>query len=68
MLLCNVFIDWINSGFHRIMLLIDSVVYWAVSMCYQLFVKLATMRLFEDSFFSDFASRFYAILGVFKIF
>ena len=62
------FADWLNSGFHRIMLLLDSVVYWAVSACYQLFMKLATLRLFEDEFYGDFASRIYAILGVFMLF
>lgn len=50
------------------MLLLDSVIYWAVSMAYQLFIKLATLRLFDDSFFSDFANRIYAILGVFMLF
>lgn len=31
-------------------------------------MRLATMRLFEDDFFGDFASRIYAILGVFMLF
>lgn len=68
MLICGFFTDWINSAFHRIMLLLDAVVYWFVSIVYQLFMRLATMRLFEDDFFGDFASRIYAILGVFMLF
>ncbi len=60
--------NWWHSLFQKILLFLDSVVYWAVSMCYQLFVKLATFRLFEDSFFSEFASRIYSILGVFMLF
>ena len=31
-------------------------------------MRLATMRLFEDDFFGNFASRIYAILGVFMLF
>lgn len=68
MLICGFFTDWINSAFHRIMLLLDAVVYWFVSIVYQLFMRLATMRLFEDDFFGNFASRIYAILGVFMLF
>ncbi|HIR74022.1 TPA: hypothetical protein IAB95_00805 [Candidatus Ventrenecus avicola] len=61
-------LGWLNSIFHKIVLLLDSVIYWAVSMAYQLFIRLATLRLFEDSFFSEFANRIYAILGVFMLF
>ena len=61
-------LGWLNSIFHKIVLLLDSVIYWAVSMAYQLFIRLATLRLFEDSFFSEFANRIYAILGVFMRF
>lgn len=64
----NFILGWLNSMFHKIMLLLDSMVYWAVSMVYQLFIRLATLRIFEDSFFSDFANRIYAILGVFMLF
>ena len=60
--------DKISSGFTFIMLLIDNVVYWFASKCYQLFIKLSMTRHFEDAFFSDFANRIYAILGVFMLF
>ncbi len=60
--------NWWHSLFQKILLFLDSVVYWAVSMIYQLFVKLATLQLFDNSFFGEFASRIYAILGVFMLF
>ena len=68
MLICWSITGFLNSMLQKIMLLLDSVIYWAVSMAYQLFIKLATLRLFDDSFFSDFANRIYAILGVFMLF
>ena len=61
-------VNWLNSMFHKILLLIDAAVYWFVSMCYQLFVRMATLQLFNDAFFEDFANRIYAILGVFMLF
>lgn len=60
--------DWINEGFHSFLLLIDAVVYWFVSVCYNLFVFLATEPIFKEEFFTDFARRIYAILGVFMLF
>ena len=60
--------NWWHSLFQKILLFFDSVVYWAVSMCYQLFVKLATFKLFDNDFYSEFANRIYAILGVFMLF
>ena len=60
--------DWVNEQIHRFLLLVDAGVYWLASECYQLFIKLAQTRIFEDSFFSDFAKRIYAILGVFMLF
>ena len=60
--------NWWHSLFQKILLFLDSVVYWAVSMCYQLFVKLATFKLFDNDFYSEFANRIYAILGVFMLF
>ena len=68
MLISNIVTDWLSAQFQKIMLWIDSVIYWAVSMVYQLFIKLATIRLFDNEFFGDFANRIYAILGVFMLF
>ncbi len=60
--------DWINNQIHRLLLVIDQTVYWFASQCYQLFIKLATARIFEDNFFANFAKRIYAIIGVFMLF
>ena len=62
------FTDWINEGFHSFLLLIDAVVYWFAAVCYNLFVFLATEPIFKEEFFTDFARRIYAILGVFMLF
>ncbi len=58
----------VNSGIHSILLWIDSVVYWFAAQCYELFIKLASARIFEDNFFANFSNRIYAILGVFMLF
>ena len=59
---------WLNDSFHKIMLLLDAIVYWVVSVCYNLFIFLATEPIFKEEFFTDFARRIYAILGVFMLF
>ncbi len=59
---------WINNMFHKILLLIDGCIYWAVSQVYQIFIKLADARIFQDAFFSNFAKRIYAIIGVVMLF
>lgn len=61
-------ISWVNKTFHQILLLIDGCIYWAVSQAYQIFIRLADARIFEDAFFSNFAQRIYAILGVIMLF
>ena len=68
LLLGNVVINWLNKAFHQILLLLDGGIYWAVSQAYQIFIKLADARIFEDSFYSNFAKRIYAILGVVMLF
>lgn len=59
---------WINNFIHMFLLWLDSIVYFFVSKVYQLFIYLSTARIFEDTFFADFANRIYAILGVFMLF
>jgi len=61
-------VDWLNAMFHTILLTIDSVIYWAVSQCYKLFIQLSTAQIFGESFYANFANRIYAILGVFMLF
>ena len=64
----NIFTDWANSLFHTILLWLDGVVYKFIAICYNLFIFLATEPIFDEEFFSDFAKRIYAILGVFMLF
>lgn len=64
----NVFTDWANSIFHTILLWLDGIVYKFIAICYNLFIFLATEPIFDEEFFSDFAKRIYAILGVFMLF
>lgn len=64
----NVFTSWFNNQIHRFLLWIDQSVYWLAAQCYQLFMKLSTAQIFTDDFFSSFAKRIYAILGVFMLF
>lgn len=64
----NMLWDFVNTGVHSVLLWIDSVIYWFASECYQLFVKLAGARIFEDNFFANFANRIYVVLGVFMLF
>ena len=61
-------IKFLNSMFHSILLLIDGGIYWAFSQVYQIFIKLADARIFQDAFFSNFAKRIYAIIGVVMLF
>ncbi|MBR1748601.1 MAG: hypothetical protein IJ743_02255 [Bacilli bacterium] len=68
MLILNALSDAVSHMFHWILLWLDGVVYWAASKCYQLFMMLASTRIFEDEFFANFARRIYAILGVFMLF
>lgn len=64
----NIFTDWANSLFHTILLWLDGVVYKFIAICYNLFIFLATEPIFDEEFFSNFAKRIYAILGVFMLF
>ena len=59
---------WLNTMFQRIMLTIDSVIYWFAAQCYQLFMKLSVTQIFDENFFNNFATRIYSILGVFMLF
>ena len=67
-LIANPVTSWFNNQLHRFLLWLDQSVYWTASQCYQLFMKLATAQIFTDDFFSSFAKRIYAILGVFMLF
>ena len=67
-LVANPVTSWFNNQIHRFLLWLDQSVYWFAAQCYQLFMKLSTAQIFTDDFFSSFAKRIYAILGVFMLF
>lgn len=67
-LVANPVTSWFNNQIHRFLLWLDQSVYWFAAQCYQLFMKLSTAQIFTDDFFSNFAKRIYAILGVFMLF
>lgn len=64
----NPIVSWFNNTIHHFLLWVDETIYWFAAQCYQLFMKLATAQIFEDSFFNNFASRIYALLGIFMLF
>ncbi len=59
---------WASDMVHKLLLLLDGAVYWAISQVFEIFVKLADARIFQDAFFSNFAKRIYAIIGVVMLF
>lgn len=59
---------WIRKLFVGILGTIDSVVYSLVSSVYNLLIDIAQATPFDDQFFSEFASRIYALLGLFMLF
>ena len=64
----NPIVSWFNNTIHHFLLWVDETIYWFAAQCYQLFMKLATAQIFKDSFFNNFASRIYALLGIFMLF
>ncbi len=59
---------WIRKLFVGLLGTIDSVVYSLVSSIYNLLIDIAQATPFDDQFFSEFASRVYALLGLFMLF
>lgn len=59
---------FLSVGFHSILLWLDAIVYQFVAVVYNIFMILAGMNIFSQSFYQDFAQRVYAILGVVMLF
>ncbi len=59
---------FLSVGFHSILLWRDAIVYQFVAVVYNIFMILAGMNIFSQSFYQDFAQRVYAILGVVMLF
>ena len=61
-------IDWGVNILHKALLLLMQGIYWLGGLLYKLFLHLSTMQIFSDEFYSKFAQRIYAVLGVFMLF
>lgn len=57
-----------EEGLQGVLLTIDSVIYWAFSKLYGLFVDLASARIFEQDVINAFANRIYNLIGVVMLF
>lgn len=67
-LLLNFFGDAVKDGILGVFLLIDSVIYWAVSKLYGLFIDIASARIFSSEVISDVGNRLYGLIGVIMLF
>ncbi len=59
---------WIIKILRYLFLAIDSVVYWAATKVYELFMLISETGLFTPELIRTFASRIYVLLGVFMLF
>ena len=59
---------WLGNLFRSLFLLLDSVVYWAVNIMYQLFIMISETGIFTPENIKTFGSRIYVLLGVFMLF
>lgn len=58
----------LEVGLTGLFLLIDGVVYWAISKLFGLYASLAGAHIIRDSFFEDLLNRIYVIIGVAMLF
>lgn len=58
----------LQYGLTGLFLIIDGIVYWLLSLLFELYAKLAGAEIIKESFFSDMMSRVYVIIGVFMLF
>ncbi len=64
----SAFTDLIESSFTSILLFVDSVIFWAISELYGLYLQLANVRYFTNDTISDLTDRIYIIVGVIALF
>ena len=60
--------DALTNTFYSIFLIIDSIVYWFISICYQVFVLISQVNLFSESILRNIIDRVFTILGVVMLF
>ncbi len=61
-------IGTITTGFMKILLLLDGVIYTVIDWCYQIFLFLAQLRIFSDAEYSSIVRRIYIVLGIIMLF
>ena len=65
LLIVEEIINGIQSFFFKICILIDGVVYNMINVCYQIFLLLSRVRIFDDNVFSGFLNRYILSLSLF---
>lgn len=60
--------QFIQAILSVICLLIDSVVYYVVSIAFKLFLAISQFQIFSDSAFNDLINRTYVVIGVISLF
>ena len=58
----------IKTVINSLFISIDGMVYYFVSVCYRLFILLATINIFDVKDYNDLVGRIYVILGVVMLF
>ncbi len=60
--------NWIDDLLRGISLFFDNIFYSLIPILYNLFVGIAETTIFSEELFLEFASRIYALLGIFMLF
>ena len=60
--------DIMNGWAHTILLWIDSVAYYFISVMYDIFIKISQVRLFSNEFLDSFSRRIYVFMGIVMLF
>ncbi len=60
--------DWLTYILRGFFSFLDKIVYGAINSVYNLFTDIAGTTIFSEAIFSEFASKIYALLGVFMLF
>ena len=60
--------DWLSNVFRQIFFFLDSIIYSFIVTVYNLFVDIAETSIFTEEVIDLFASKVYALLGIFMLF
>lgn len=60
--------DWIVEGIRALFVSLDKIIYGFVGTVYNLLIEIAQTSIFTEEIFNTFASKVYALLGVFMLF